>query len=244
MGDVAQFGGITRSGISGLYTYTAIAGRENMPVNYVGFYDAVRFANWMNNGQGSGDTETGSYTLLGGGAFPTNGTTVARNDGATIVLTSENEWYKAAYFDPVTLSYFDYPAGSNAQTFCAHPSPASNRANCNDAVRDFTNIGSYLGSTSPYGTFDQGGNIEEWNEAIITNNPNGPARGIRGGGFEVDPIYMAASTRTLGDRPGVSGELSGFRLAMIPGGFVPEPGTGLLVIAGLLGLAVRRRVRA
>jgi len=28
---------------------------------------------------------------------------------------------------------------------------------------------------------------------------------------------------------------------MIPGGFVPEPSTGLLVIAGLLAFAVRRR---
>ena len=37
-----------------------------MPVNYVDFYDALRFANWMNNGQGNGDTETGAYTLLGG----------------------------------------------------------------------------------------------------------------------------------------------------------------------------------
>jgi len=37
-------GGIARSGVSGIFTYTAIAGRENMPVNYVSFNDAVRFA--------------------------------------------------------------------------------------------------------------------------------------------------------------------------------------------------------
>ncbi len=61
----AGFGGITRSGTSGSYTYGAIAGRDDMPVNFVSFYDALRFANWLNNGQGSGDTETGAYTLLG-----------------------------------------------------------------------------------------------------------------------------------------------------------------------------------
>src|SRR5213083_2600604 len=88
------FGGIKRSGSSGAYTYSAIAGRGDMPVNFVSFYDALRFANWMNNGQGSGDTETGAYTLLGGTATPSNGA-VTRNAGASIFLTSENEWYKA-----------------------------------------------------------------------------------------------------------------------------------------------------
>ncbi len=91
-------GGITRSGSSGSYSYSAIAGRGDMPVNYVSFYDSLRFANWLNNGQGSGDTETGAYTLLGGTAAPSNGMTVTRNAGATIFLTSENEWYKAAYY--------------------------------------------------------------------------------------------------------------------------------------------------
>lgn len=61
-----SWGGINRFGTPGLYSYAPIAGRENMPVNCVSVYDAMRFANWMHNGQGSGDTETGTYTLLGG----------------------------------------------------------------------------------------------------------------------------------------------------------------------------------
>ena len=48
--------------------YAVIAGRGDMPVNFVSWYDSIRFANWLNNGQGSGDTETGAYTLLGGTA--------------------------------------------------------------------------------------------------------------------------------------------------------------------------------
>src|SRR5262249_37087705 len=94
------WGGITRSGSPGSYTYSAIAGRENMPVNYVTFWDALRFANWMNNGQGGGNTEAGSYTLLGGTPEPSNYATVRRNPAATIVLTSEDEWFKAAYWYP------------------------------------------------------------------------------------------------------------------------------------------------
>src|SRR5687768_10566060 len=52
--------GITRDGISGSYTYSVIAGRGDMPVNYISYYDAMRFANWLHNGQGDADTETGS----------------------------------------------------------------------------------------------------------------------------------------------------------------------------------------
>ena len=42
-------------------------------MNYVTWYDTIRFANWLNNGQGTGDTETGAYTLLGGTPTPSNG---------------------------------------------------------------------------------------------------------------------------------------------------------------------------
>ena len=110
-------GGITRNGSDGSYTYSATPGRENMPVNWVSFHDAVRFANWMNNGQGSASTETGAYTLLGGTPTPSNGTTVTRNGGATIVLPSEDEWYKAAYYDPSNASYSPYPTGFAANLF-------------------------------------------------------------------------------------------------------------------------------
>jgi formylglycine-generating enzyme len=73
-------GGITRSGSSGSYTYATKSGFETKPVNYVSFWDAARFANWLNNGQGSAGTETGSYTL-GSVTNPVNGS-VTRNEGA------------------------------------------------------------------------------------------------------------------------------------------------------------------
>lgn len=41
-----------------------------------------------------------------------------------------------------------------------------------------THVGAYTGSASPYGTFDQGGNVYEWNEQIV-----GSSRGRRGGGW-------------------------------------------------------------
>jgi formylglycine-generating enzyme required for sulfatase activity len=229
------FGGITRSGVSGSFTYATIAGRGEMPVNDVTFYDTLRFANWMNNGQGAGSTETGAYTLLGGTASPSNGLGVTRNGGATIFLPSENEWYKAAYYSAPGTGYFDYPAGSDTQTTCAAPTATANRANCLNAVGDLTPVGSYPGSVSPYGTLDQGGNVFEWNEAI---DASGSFRGFRGGGFVGGPLSLAASMR-VDFGPSNQFEVVGFRLAM-----VPEPSTGLLVIAGLLGLGIHRRMRA
>ncbi len=43
-----------------------------MPVNFVSFWDGLRFANWLHNGQptgaqGNSTTEDGAYTLTAGG---------------------------------------------------------------------------------------------------------------------------------------------------------------------------------
>ncbi|MFQ5699231.1 MAG: SUMF1/EgtB/PvdO family nonheme iron enzyme [Myxococcota bacterium] len=224
------FGGITRSGSSGSFSYSAIAGRENKPVNFVSFYDSLRFSNWLNNGQGSGDTETGAYTIT---ALGITNNSITRNAGANIFLTSEDEWYKAAYYDAVTTSYLAYPAGSNTQTTCAAAGATANTANCDNVVGDVTDVASYTGSASPNGTFDQGGNLLEWNEAILV----GSNRGLRGGSFLNAPIILAASVRS-GNAPAVGGSDRGFRVAS-----VPEPGTGLLVMTGMLGLAGWRRRR-
>jgi MYXO-CTERM domain-containing protein len=222
---------IVQSGSSGGYSYSVFPGRDDMPVQYVSVYDAMRFANWLNNGQGSGDTETGAYTLLGGTATPSNGTTVTRNAGATIVLPSEDEWYKAAYYDALSASFFDYPAGSDTQIVCSAPTASANRENCGNAVGDVTIRGSYTGSPSPYGTYDQGGNVYEWNEWI-----SGSFRGMRGGSWANVATDAAASSRP-NFTPTVNSAYIGFRVAMV----VPEPDTGLLAMVGLLGLAVRRR---
>jgi formylglycine-generating enzyme required for sulfatase activity len=235
----ASNGGITRSGSSGSYTYTAKVGFENKPVTYVSFYDSLRFSNWLNNGQGSGDTETGAYTLNGGEAIPSNGLTVTRNSGANIFLTSENEWYKAAYYSPDGI-YFAYPAGSNDPTTCAFPGVMPNTANCGpDEPGAVTDVGAYTGSASPYGTFDQGGNVWEWNDELYFT---GALRAFRGGSWGDLASGLAASAPNRNDPRSGSG-YTGFRVASL----VPEPGTGLLGTMGLLGvlgLAASRRRRA
>ncbi len=57
---------ISRSG-SGPYSYAAKPGYANKPVAYIYWHEAVRFVNWLQNGQGNGATETGTYTITNGG---------------------------------------------------------------------------------------------------------------------------------------------------------------------------------
>jgi len=227
-------GGITQSG----GTYTAVSGRESMPVNWVSFYDTLRFTNWLSNGQGTGDTESGAYTLLGGTATPANGLLVTRNVGATIFLTSENEWYKAAYYDVVSATYLDYPAGSDTATGCTAAGATANTANCDFPLGggpgDLTAVGGYTGSASPNGTFDQGGNVFEWTEALTGLN-----RVLRGGSFISPQAQLGAASQSAGNGSDAFKDV-GFRVASP----IPEPGTGLLVMAGVLGLAGWRRRRA
>ena len=234
-GNMGSTGGITQSGSSGSLTYSTIAGRENLPVNYVSFYDSLRFSNWLQNGQptgaqGNSTTEDGAYTITSAGIAANS---ITRNAGATIFLTSEDEWYKAAYYDALSASFFDYPASTDVQTTCATPSAASNIANCGGALGSPIPVGLYALSASPNGTLDQGGNVQEWNESVL----NTSLRGTRGGSF-------ASAVATLGGakRNGLdpsSGERinTGFRVAAV----VPEPGTGLLVMTGLIGLACKMR---
>jgi hypothetical protein len=211
--------GITRSGSSGSFSYGTRAGREAMPVNYVSFYDALRFANWLHNGQpmgpqGNVTTEDGAYTIT---ALGIANNSITRNAGATIFLPSEDEWYKADYYDADSTSYFDYPAWTDTQTVCAAPRATANTANCNRVVNYPTEVGSYTGSASPNGTFDQSGNVMEWNEAIIS----GSSRGNRSGGWTFNPFSLRAA---FGNRTNPTFELHdfGFRVASIPDQTDPE----------------------
>jgi formylglycine-generating enzyme required for sulfatase activity len=229
----AIFGGITRSGVSGSFTYTAKAGFANKPVTYVSFYDALRFSNWLNNGQGSGDTEDGAYTITAAGIIANS---ITRNAGASIFfLPSENEWYKAAYYSGGGV-YFDYPTGTDTETGCVAPvSDTGNSANCLGAGNVLATVGAYGLSDSPYGTYDQGGNVWEWNEEIVS----GSSRGVRGGSWNDNASDLAASDPSSND-PSSEYAGVGFRVASL----VPEPGPGLLGMTAVLALVASRRRRA
>lgn len=238
-------GGINfNSGAANGSKYGIKPGQDNNPVVYVDFDDALRFANWLHNGQGFGDTETGAYILLGGTDIPTNGNSITRDAGADFFLTSEDEWYKAAYYDPITNSYFNYATSSNMEPISEAPAGGANSANYNRIVNTTTPVGAYTGSVSPFGTFDQNGNVWEWHEGWVV----GSQRGFRGGSWGSQPRFSLAQSFGAGGPSDTEHNDLGFRIAslvpVVSNNAVPEPVTAALGLMGLgvLGMATRRRV--
>ena len=140
MSSATYDGGVSySSGATAGSKYGVISGDANHPINFPTFYDALRFANWLGNGQTPGSTETGAYTLLGGTPTPSNGNSITRNSDATVFIPNEDEWYKAAYYNPATSSYYSYPTSSNTAPTASGPTSAHNSANYNNAVGSYGN---------------------------------------------------------------------------------------------------------
>ncbi len=234
--------GITQSGSPGSYTYTDTR-NPNYPVNYVTWGDAARFANWLMNGQpvgaeGNGTTETGSYTL-NGATTDAPLIAVTRNANANYVIPTENEWYKAAYYNPASGSYYLYPTSSNTQPSNLLSATGTNNANYyNGGYTDITNyltpVGAFADSVSPYGTYDQGGDVFQWNESVYTDS----GRGLRGGTFNLvsGSLQSGNDFNDAPTDPGIFFDGFGFRVAQ-----VPEPTSMGVLSLGLAGMLVRPR---
>jgi formylglycine-generating enzyme required for sulfatase activity len=100
-----------------------------------------------------------------------------------------------------------------------------------------TDAGGEYVSDSAYGTFDQGGNVWEWNEAHIYFGVWN--RGARGAAMNDVELAMHADFRYPGWQAENTAEI-GFRIASS----IPEPGSMSLLVCGLAaGLIWWRRRR-
>jgi len=243
--------------LGGLFlTHTSSRG-PNKPVTGITWNEAARFVNWLNTSLGypmaykfslnPGDAGYTSNTqatanivtwaVSDPGYNPSN---LYRNSLAKFWLPSADEWYKAAYYDATTGTYFDYPTGSNTA-----PANVNNGTAAGTAVygrpsqqgpADITDAG----GLSPYGTMAQGGNVFEWNESDTTQ-PNGPVadnRVMRGGYWESIPGHLSASS-AFSLVPTTQEDIRGFRVATS----VPEPGAAMLIVMAISGLLWPRTTR-
>ena len=102
---------------------------------------------------------------------------ITRNAGATYFIPSENEWYKAAYYKGgehrTRATGPTRPRATRRRATC-FPRTGTNNANYyrpaayTDPTNYLTPVGAFAASPGPYGTYDMGGDVWQWNEANIT----------------------------------------------------------------------------
>lgn len=233
----------------------------NKPATSISWFEAANFVNWLNTS--TGHNIAYKFARQPGDAgydprFPNelwtpgdpgyNPNNLFRNSLAKYFLPSDDEWYKAAYYDPNAGVYYDFPTGSDSvpdgidfagdtafdavfQDSRYFPTPTQ--------PNDITDVG----VLSPYGTAGQGGNVEEWEETAryVVNRNTYDDRRVRGGIYFDTPYHL--SSNFLGILPPlVEGNSLGFRIAAAAP--IPEPTcTALFPIAAVMLGTGRLRTR-
>jgi formylglycine-generating enzyme required for sulfatase activity len=240
---------IDKATADGMANVTAGAWSGMRPAAIISWYEAAAFANWLNTSTGRQAaydlTWSGSEWTMNlwssGDAWQLGGENLYRHKDAYYFLPSEDEWYKAAYYNGT--SYFDYPIGSDTP-----PTSVTSGTNAGTAVYNQfawellpANV-DITGGLSPYGTMGQGGNVMELIETEIDGSNLSPsaARPFRGGFWYESEVALSSSARN-GNTPTTESFYLGFRVAS-----VPEPSTYALLLmtgAGALWLARKKRYK-
>ena len=218
----------------------------NKPATGISWLEAARFVNWLNTSKGY----QAAYRIDGNGNFQlwdvadswtdsVRGTNRFRHKDSYFWLPSADEWYKAAYYDPDSGTWLDYPtsdgsvptavtSGTADKTAVYGQSHFQGPANINEA-----------GGLSAFGVMGLGGNVWEWEETArdLTNDSPGEIRGVRGGAWQ-HPDYILASTYRSAGGGGITPAYVdwGFRVASLhaSSSAVPEPGS--VAVWTLLGV--------
>lgn len=210
------------------------------PATSLSWFEAARFVNWLNEDVGAAQAykfdAAGDFQLWAPSDAGYNAANPFRNSLARYVLPSVDEWYKAAYYDPVADLWWDYPTGSDAapMSIASGNAPGTAVWNQTTGPADVQQAG----GESPFGTVGQGGNVLEWqeNSGLIHSSD---LRFVRGGtwGLASDGTSMSslAGVNRLADFPSLS---IGYRIVS-----VPEPNSAMIVGLSILGTFILRSSR-
>jgi formylglycine-generating enzyme required for sulfatase activity len=92
--------------------YAVKPNMSNKPVVFITWLNAAKYINWLNYNKDC------SFDQLIDGTYDLNSESKQRNDLSAFpdlyFLPSENEWYKAAYYNPDNDTYWKYPTQSDS----------------------------------------------------------------------------------------------------------------------------------
>jgi len=216
-------GGIVREETSdGKWLYSAKPGWGKRPVNYISWWSLARYANWHHYGKpaggrsGVGTTEgtstTGAYDTrlfeaVKNGKMRPGKDFGKRNLEAKYWIPNEDEWYKAAYYDPTKMGarpYWDFPVQTDniPDNFTLPGGGRSINYQKDDDLAVgppfyLAEVDAYPAAASHYGTLQQGGNVWEWLEGWQYGKVG--VRALRGGSFGYTEIGPHASNCDPGE---------------------------------------------
>lgn len=183
-------------------------------MTYIGFYELARYANWLHYGcpKGEqklgiteGDSESGAYNTtdfesVRFGNKRVYDTFGRRNKGAKYWIPDEDEWYKAAYYDPTILGhrkFHDYPTRTSMPPTVKQANYMPEDKLAVGAPYYVCEVDDFSESASYYGTLNQGGNVWEWTESWQYGVPG--QRALRGGSWQ----YTEQGLNAVNEDPGV-----------------------------------------
>lgn len=101
----------------GTYIYSTFGDMGYKPVNFVSWYEAARYCNWLQNGKSTDtfSTETGAYDLQG-----TSNGVIPKQEGASYWIPTEDEWIKAGFYKGrnTDAGYWTYATQSHDAPYC------------------------------------------------------------------------------------------------------------------------------
>ncbi len=221
----------------------------NKPATSMSWFEAAQFVDWLNTSTGSIPAykfdAVGNFQLWQPSDPGYDADNLFRNKLAKYFLPTDNEWYKAAFYDPSIGGYWDYPTGSNNAPVSVAFGTAPGTAVWNRTQAEGPADVMLAGGTSPYGTVGQAGNVWEWEETeadLVNDSTNGLIpHGIRGGDWNptIDALALSSSYRTVIFPAEGQPHNGGFRI----GSVVPEPSVVWLTLLSLLPASLRRSRR-